>query len=1106
MTTALSGLLLSAEYLRQATRQIDEAPRESGVSAYRALRAPVGRSLGPASHPAHVFAVAVRPLVRWLGWPPPCPGPTVCGSALLYSLVVARTDPVCLAVVPHGRAHAQSRRATLAALTLGNRWVVVTDGQLLRLVDSLRGESRGFVDFDLDECARDVESLGWLARLVGPSAFIPGTDRHLSRWLDESDAHGRRVCRALRDGVGDALGTFTAAVADAPGRRRDLRSCYADALTAIYRTLFLLFAEARQLVPMWHPVYRRGYSIEALRTRLAAGRLPRGTWASLQAIARLAHAGADTGDLHVTPFNGRLFAPSRAPLLDHLALDDRQVATALEALCFTRGTRHGGRQRIAYAELGVEELGSVYESLLDLEPVARADRTPEARTPAPPAVHLRPSASAARKTTGSFYTPRAIADVLVRETLAPLLVGRTPVQILSLRVLDPAMGSGAFLVSVGRFLAAEWERALVEQGEASDGDLSDADRAATRRLIAGRCLFGVDRNPMAVQLAQLSVWLATLAADRPLSFLDHHLVAGNSLVGASPLDVLARPPARGRPPAPLPLDALFDWSDALVSVRARRHDIETTRDDSADIVREKETTLARVMRDPGLTKWKAACDLWCLGWMPGAPDRPLYHALLDRCLGRATVTTRAIDTAHQRLIARAHGMGCFHWPLEFPEVFLDAGGRPRPDAGFDAVVGNPPWEMLRADPRRDAAAVDEGASLVRFARDSGVYGWQGRGHANQCQLFVERALHVTRPGGRIGLIVPASLLGDEGSETLRRGLIGANQLDRVTVFDNRRALFPIHRSVRFATITVGRSERTTAIGCRFGVTDPAAIDATPQVSLTPRLVEQLSGPGLAIPDLPTSRDLRLVEALGLAHPALADEAGWHVTFGRELNATDDRDCLRSGAAQPGDLPVIEGRHLAPFRVDVAGTCRHADAVAVRARLGGRARVDRPRLGYRDVAGAGNRTTLIAAILPAHTVSVHTVFCLRRRLRLDAQRVLCAMLNSYVANYLVRRRVSTHVTAGIIGRLPVPRVARPSPLFDELSAAAARLERGDDPEATLAVQAAATEAYGLSEDDLAHVLTTFPLVPAGERAAVLEAFRQRNAATKLTPSSASTMPV
>ena len=862
--------------------------------------------------------------------------------------------------------------------------------------------------------------------------MCPEPTRYLPRRVDGSDAYGRRVCRALREGVGDALGTFTAAVADAPGRRADLQACYADALTAVYRTLFLLFAEARQLVPMWHPVYRRGYSIDALRTRLAESRSPRGTWAALQAIARLAHAGAEAGDLHVTPFNGRLFAPARAPLLDHLALDDGCVARALEALCFTRAGHGDGRQRIAYAELGVEELGSVYESLLDLEPVARTARTRVTATA--PAIHLRPSASAARKTTGTFYTPRALADTLVRDTLAPLVEGRSPEQILSLRVLDPAMGSGAFLVSAGRFLAAEWERALKATGRRHGGRPVGADRAETRRLIASRCLFGVDRNPMAVQLAQLSLWLATLAANRPLSFLDHHLVAGNSLVGASPLDVLARPPARGRRPAPLPLELVVRVVGCARVGHARGDTTSRRRhDDSADVVHGKEAALAARCQDPGLASWKAACDLWCVGWMPGGPDRHLYHALLDRCLGRSAIVTRALDAAREQLRSRARAIGCFHWPLEFPEVFLDEEGRPRPDGGFDAVVGNPPWEMLRADGRRDAAAAGEGEALVRFARDSAsIPGRAGDTPISfSCSSSARSTL--TRPGGRIGLIVPASLLTDEGSEPLRRGLIGANQLDTVTVFDNRRGLFPIHRSVRFATFTAARSGRTAAIRCRFGVTDTARVDATPQVTLTPGLVELLSGPGLAIPHLPAPADLRLVEALTLAHPALADErAGTSRSVASSTRPTTATACGR--VPEPGDLPVIEGRHLSPFRVDVPAGCGMPTPAAVRARLGGRGRRDRFRLAYRDVASATNRTTLIAAIVPARTVTVHTVFCLQSRLALDAQRVLCALLNSYPANYLVRRRVTTHVTASIIGRLPVPLVTRASPLFDELSAA------------------------------------------------------------------------
>ena len=177
---------------------------------------------------------------------------------------------------------------------------------------------------------------------------------------------------------------------------------------------------------------------------------------------------------------------------------------------------------------------------------------------------------------------------------------------------------------------------------------------------------------------------------------------------------------------------------------------------------------------------------------------------------------------------------------------------------------------------------------------------------------------------------------------------------------------------------------------------------------------------------------------------------------------------------------------------------------MRARLGSRSGADRPRLAYRDVASATNRTTLIAAIVPARTVTVHTVFCLQSRLALDAQRVLCALLNSYVANYLVRRRVTTHVTASIISRLPVPLVTRASPLFDELCGLAATLERGDDPAATAVAQAAAAEAYGLSDRRpraRARDVSAGPCRPArlGDRG-----LRQANAATKLAMSSASTM--
>src|SRR5262249_49968320 len=286
-----------------------------------------------------------------------------------------------------------------------------------------------------------------------------------------------------------------------------------QALTIVYRVLFLLFAEARALVPLWHPVYRASYSIESLRDTAERSPHAPGLWDALRAIGRLAHAGCHAGDLRVTPFNGRLFSPSRTPLAERRDLDDRAASHAIVALSTRPAPDRAGRERIVYRDLGVEQLGAVYETLLDYRPqLAKSGLT----------VTLE-AGSGIRKSTGTFYTPQPIADYLVRRTLEPLVENAAPVDILRLRVVDPAMGSGAFLVAAGRYLAAAYEDALVARGECQPGDVDDAESTRFRRLVAERCLYGVDVNPMAVQLARLSLWLATLAADRPLTFLDHRL-------------------------------------------------------------------------------------------------------------------------------------------------------------------------------------------------------------------------------------------------------------------------------------------------------------------------------------------------------------------------------------------------------------------------------------------------------------------------------------------------------------------------------------------------------------------------------------------------------
>jgi hypothetical protein len=249
----------------------------------------------------------------------------------------------------------------------------------------------------------------------------------------------------------------------------------------------------------------------------------------------------------------------------------------------------------------------------------------------------------------------------------------------------------------------------------------------------------------------------------------------------------------------------------------------------------------------------------------------------------------------------------------------------------------------------------------------------------------------------------------------------------------------------------------------------------------------MSGDGIAVPEIRTALDLEIASNITIRFPASADPEGWGIHFGRELNATEDRPYFVKGAG----LPVIEGKHLRPFAVDVdRSTCNIPYATAVRL-LNGAATFMRPRLAYRDVASASNRTTLIAAIVPASTITTHTVFCLKEPVDEDAQLFLCGLFNSYVANYLIRMRVGTHVTAGIVARLPLPKPPVQSPAFREAVACTRTLTIENNLPVLARLNAIVARLYGLTSDQYGHVLETFPLVEAEQRAEAWRLFARDN---------------
>jgi len=552
-------------------------------------------------------------------------------------------------------------------------------------------------------------------------------------------------------------------------------------------------------------------------------------------------------------------------------------------------------------------------------------------------------------------------------------------------------------------------------------------------------------------------------------------------------------------PQPLPLFDAADLAPALRHVVQARAEIASQADESAAIVRAKEKTLAALQAHEGpLGRWAQVLDLWCAGWFRGAGSprhcgaflELVEHVLHRRSALAASTAAPLIDEA--RAVAARHRF--LHWPVVFPEVFSNEDGGPLSDAGFDAILGNPPWDMVRGDSGDATTRVtrrDEARYLTDFVRESGVYHIDTRAHINRYQLFVERALQLARRGGRIGFVLPGGAVTDSGSAPLRRFLFDHSRIDRVIGLDNRHGIFPIHRSVRFVLLTCTTGETTDVVQCRFGINrpgdldDPAAFDRSATFTLTRAFLSRLSGDDLAIPEIQSPSDLRILEQIGAHVPALGSPHGWNVSFGRELNASDDRDLFVPFAKDGPGRCVLEGKQIEPFRTTIEG-CRYQLASGARVKV-----PRRPRLAYRDIASATNRLTLIAAVVPADAVTTHTLFCLRTPLPLDAQHVLCALLNSFVANYLVRFRVNTHVTVSLVSMLRVPVLDPHGSDFSRLAALATTLMHSPtvaerQPE-YFELQALVARLYGLSEAHFAHVLSTFPLIPSDVKGRCLEQF-------------------
>ncbi len=429
----------------------------------------------------------------------------------------------------------------------GVDWGWLTDGRRWRLVHrSQASRWDQYYEVDLPNCleSESLDDFLYFYLFFSGDALRRHADGRcfLDAARRESREYAEAVGRGLKDSVYEALRRlgcgFLARVE--PGRPIEAELLRRESLVLLYRLLFLLYAEHRRLLPIEDARYRDGYSFTGL-TREIAAHMNGGTafssrgstlWGRLKAIFEIVDHGDP--DLGVPAYNGGLFSSEKHPLLARTGPGDADLAAAIDLLARTATE---SRHFIDYRDLEIRHLGTIYEGLLeyrleiastDLAVVAAAKGKGERYEPFDPARHsglpveMRVAAGDAylvtdrgeRKGTGSFYTPDFVVEHVVAETLGPLVAGKRPGEILKLRVLDPAMGSGHFLLEATDYLARAYGQARIVAGEDEDGILSENELTEYRRLIAETCIYGVDLNPMAVELAKLALWLRTMAGEQ----------------------------------------------------------------------------------------------------------------------------------------------------------------------------------------------------------------------------------------------------------------------------------------------------------------------------------------------------------------------------------------------------------------------------------------------------------------------------------------------------------------------------------------------------------------------------------------------------------------
>lgn len=834
-------------------------------------------------------------------------------------------------------------------------WGITTNGlRFLLLRDSARTARPTYLEFDLQTIleGNHFHEFALFYRLCHRSRLPrPGEDPTkclLEQYYQLSIEQGGRVRDKLRDGVEEALQILGTGFLRHPTNaqlREKIESgkltpseYHRQLLRLVYRLLFLMVAEERHLIvatgeeaERHQRIYDDFYSVGRLRER-AEGIVEQSTfsdlWIGLKQTFSLFSDARDANPLGIPPLNGELFSYRAIPDLEGTQLYNQDLLKAIRRLSLFREDKV--LHRVNYSALDVEELGSVYESLLDFQPLVQKETEG-------PKFELHEGGE--RKTTGSYYTRPELVRELIQSALVPVIEAHLaeaekscrgassdrPTEeklkaakektILDIAVCDPACGSGHFLLEAARRLGRELARVRTGQEEPSPEEFHLAVRDAI-----SHCVYGVDMNPLAVDLCKLALWLEGHWIGKPLSFLDHRIKCGNSLIGVldpSALEkgipdeaftpvtgddkkVAAVYKKRNKKERETLLRRLdFEAGEHLPAFgKAGAETLDFAEDKPEDVRRKEELYRKAREQKEWLHDWTAA-NLWTAAFFvpltklddPVVPTHETFMDYLHHGRDRPQMTGYANALFFERRF--------FHWRLEFPEAFARR--------GFDVVLGNPPWERIKLqeeehwadDPYISHAAnkaerirrIEEyrtsnepakkarverfdvakhvSEAIGKFVKESVRFPRTGIGDINTYALFAELARSLTDPAGRLGIVVPTGIATDDTNKEFFSDVSRSRLLVSLYDFENREAIFvSVHRSYRFSLLTLsGRAVTHSECACLLTRTEHIR-DARRRFELTLEDLELLKPNTLTSPVFRTDCDARLTRKIYLTIPVL----------------------------------------------------------------------------------------------------------------------------------------------------------------------------------------------------------------------------------------------